>query len=301
MIPEDFTTEEFLRCFIRVFNAHSTQSVEKASCHDEPHKRLRPSAARRERHKHIALKVSGNVSHKTVSDAFFRAHGLRINFSFKQNRFVGYLAYLTTHGKKASTDLDLKPATYPPNLDIQAELATARHPGDAPAKEGKKRKRLTFDDVSNVILEGVGDGPIHSVQALESTAATLKAAGNIEMWNFLGTLKNTAEARALVSKAWRMSGSQSHPMWRSAPDHPLAAFSFGQLEDVAQWLQHKHKTHSLVLSGDGGLGKTSLAEALIADVCPGGFWFLDDPDDFREIDGEIQSGHGLVIDEVLGK
>ena len=41
-----------------------------------------------------------------------------------------------------------------------------------------------------------------------------------------------------------------------------------------------------------------MAMALMAEVSPGGFWFVDDPDDFREIDGMLQEGHGLVIDEV---
>ena len=57
-------------------------------------------------------------------------------------------------------------------------------------------------------------------------------------------------------------------------------------------------THTLVLSGDGGLKKTSLAEALIHLVSPGGFWFLDDPDDLRELEGQVQPGHGLLVDEI---
>ena len=52
----------------------------------------------------------------------------------------------------------------------------------------------------------------------------------------------------------------------------------------------------LVLSGDGGLGKTALAEALA--VSPEGFWCVDDPDDFRELDGNIEAGQAVVVDEV---
>ena len=32
--------------------------------------------------------------------------------------------------------------------------------------------------------------------------------------------------------------------------------------------------------------------------CPEGFWFLDDPDDFRELQGLLSSGQGIVIDEI---
>ena len=70
------------------------------------------------------------------------------------------------------------------------------------------------------------------------------------------------------------------------------------LEHVRKWREGKHATQVSVLSGDGGLGKTSLAEALMLEKCPQGFWFLDDPDDFRELQGLLSSGQGIVIDEI---
>eukprot|EP00973_Karenia_brevis_P060198 8376382-Karenia_brevis.AAC.1 len=51
MIPEDFGKVEFLNKFRRIVGSHCNQRVEKATCHDEPHKRYRPSKSRRERHK----------------------------------------------------------------------------------------------------------------------------------------------------------------------------------------------------------------------------------------------------------
>ena len=56
-IPEDFTTEQFLATFRRVFNSTCNESVEKATCHNEPHKRYKPTGNKRERHFHIAFKV----------------------------------------------------------------------------------------------------------------------------------------------------------------------------------------------------------------------------------------------------
>ena len=47
-----------------------------------------------------------------------------------------------------------------------------------------------------------------------------------------------------------------------------------------------------------GLGKTELAEALATKVCSRGYWFVDDPDDFRELDGHLESGDVIVVDEV---
>ena len=139
MIPEDFTKEDFLKKLRRVISSHANVTIKKATCHDEPHKRYRPSADRRERHKHVALLASGNFAHKKIADAFQREHGLRISFSFKMNRFVGYLEYLMEPGKKASTDADTQPAKYPEDLNLQAELKSQKHPGEVEPKALKPR------------------------------------------------------------------------------------------------------------------------------------------------------------------
>jgi hypothetical protein len=299
MIPEDYSKEDLLKNFRRVFDEQSTQRIEKATCHDEPHRRFRPSADRRERHKHIALKASGPFAHKKIAEAFYQKYGMRISFSFKLNRFVGYLKYLTEPGKKTSTDLDTQPAKYPPNLDLHAALKAAEHPQQQQDKSSsRKRKRLSFDEVSNVILEGVGAGPIRTAAALEAAARSLKQEGKVELWNCLGELKSRIEVNELVARVWRLNGNLIHPLWHPDAPYAIEEFDYQTLDCVAEWIGGKYKTHALVLSGDGGLGKTSLAEALIKQVSAGGYWFLDDPDDFREIDGFLQADHGLVIDEV---
>lgn len=298
VIPEDFSKEEFLTKFRRTVGKYSTAIVEKATCHSEPHKRFRPSSSRRERHYHLALKMAGNFAHKKIADAFQKEHGIRISFSFKLKRFVGNLQYLMTPGKKPSTDLDLEPAKYPPNLDIQSEMASARHPGDAPDKEHKKRKRLSFDEVSNIIIEGIGDGPLRTARALEAAARALKHKGAVELWNYIGSLKSSSEIGGLISKVWQLQGDLVHPLWHTTSVYPLQAFDHSSLRQVEEWRNGKWKSHVLVLSGDGGLGKTSMAEALMQEVSVGGYWFIDDPDDFRELDGHIQSGQGIVVDEI---
>ena len=123
--------------------------------------------------------------------------------ALSSKRFVGNLQYLMTAGKKPSTDLDLEPATYPPKLDLKKELAAASHPGDAPVKDSRKRKRLTFDEVSNVVIEGVGDGPLRKVTDLEAAARSLKHQGKVELWNYLGSLK----VRVKQHVSWPGSGS----------------------------------------------------------------------------------------------
>ena len=307
IIPDDITKEDFVRLLRKVVNKHSNVKVEKASCHAEPHKRFRRSQDRREVHKHVAALMSGSFAHKKISDAFHKETGLRISFSFKLPRFVGNLRYLMVAGKKPSTDLDMEPAVFPPNLDVQEELKKASHPGGSSAgppgpqnqqKEHRTRKRLNFDEVSNIVLEGIGDGPLRSGRDLEKAAWSLKEKGKVELWNYIGAMKEASDIGACVAKVWRFRGVLEHPMWRKQPPHALSTFSLDGLGEVSAWAGGKYKTHALVLSGDGELGKTSLAEALVASVSPGGYWFVDDPDDFKEIDGMLAEGHGLVIDEV---
>ena len=298
MIPEDFTKEVFLNNLRRTFAKQCTVKMEKATCHDEPHKRFRASKDKRERHKHVALKVSGNFAHKKVADAFQKAYGLRISFSFKLNRFVANLKYLMEPGKKPSTDLDTDPAKYPQSLDLHKELAARAHPGDAPQKESRKRKRLTFDEVSNLIIEGIGEGPLRSAKSVEAAAKALKHQGKIELWNYLGDMKTAGDVSALVAQVWRLQGEVEHPMFHITAPRRLESFSYAHLQEVAAWRNGKWRTHVLVLSGDGGLGKTSLGEALLDELCEAGYWFVDDPDDLRELNGQIQSGQGLLVDEI---
>ena len=49
-IPEDFTTDEFLTKFRRVFDRNTTVNIEKATCHNEPHKRFNTQASSRTKH-----------------------------------------------------------------------------------------------------------------------------------------------------------------------------------------------------------------------------------------------------------
>ena len=299
LIPADLTTEEFLKKFRHIMNTHSNVKVEKGTCHDEPHKRYRKSADQRERHKHLALVANGPFAHKKIAEAFYQEYGLRISFSFKLSRFVGNLTYLMEAGKKPSSDVDRNPAKWPPDLNLEEELKAAAHPGDAEPKEGKKRKRLTFDEVSNVIIEGVGHGPLRTAKDLESAAREMKKDGKVELWNYLGELKSATETTALLSKVWRLWGSLAHPFFFTKAPYKLSQFQLDQLAKVKEWRQGKYKTHVLVLSGEGGYGKTNLAESLAADVAADGYFFIDDPDDFRELDGLIVAGkHAIVVDEL---
>ena len=72
--------------------------------------------------------------------------------------------------------MDFAPAVYPASLDLNRELGSK-------AKPAKKRNNPTFDEVSNVIIEGVGEGPLKTGRDLEVAAERLKLEGKVELWS----------------------------------------------------------------------------------------------------------------------
>ena len=63
-------------------------------------------------------------------------------------------------------------------MDLEKELRAYKDPRESEGKGSKKRKRLTFDEVSNIVLEGTGDGkPIKTGRDLEAAAKRLKRPG----------------------------------------------------------------------------------------------------------------------------
>ena len=285
MIPADFDKSTFLENFQRLICTSTNRSLLKAYCVDEPHKRFRKSTNTRERHKHIAFLIDAPVAHKKLADEFQKRYGIRISFSFRLPGFQSNSEYLREPGKKPSTDIDSKPAVYPNNLDVSKELEkqSSNHllPAGKQSKQGKKRKTLSFVEVSNIVLEGVGDGPIKSAEDLQKVAKRLKYKGDVELWNYIGGLKGPADVGRLVTKVWHLNGEVRHEMFRQRSRFSLDDFSLKELTEVTEWIETKSESHTLVLSGDGGLGKTHLAEALLSSKCPAGYWFLDDPEDFK--------------------
>ena len=261
-IPADFTNEAFLKKFRRTFDTVSTKRIEMATVHDEPHKRFRKSNDRRERHKHIAFKTNGPFAHKKLADSFYREHGLQIHFSFKLMGFASNLRYLMTIGKKTSTDIDTNPAKYPPNLDLQKiiDMASSRHLDPAaPAK--KVRTRLSFDDFSNIVVEGIGSGPLRTIADLEAAALSLKRDGKVELWNYLGAFKTAADSKNQLMKVWRLLGNPMGDCLITSFKYKVDDFDLSTLPGVRKWLGGEYATRVLVLSGDGCLGKTGLAKA----------------------------------------
>ena len=108
---------------------------------------------------------------------------------------------------------------------------------------------MTFDEVSKVVLEGVGEGSLKTGRDLEAASKKLKLQGKTELWNYLGDLKNAADAFRLVSKVRGMLGGNAHQIFNTTSKFPLDAFKLAFLPSVRSWLKGEFKTKSLVRSG----------------------------------------------------
>jgi hypothetical protein len=102
-------------------------------------------------------------------------------------------------------------------------------PGDGSASSAskrKKRKRLTFTEASNIVLEGIGQGPLRAVAKLEKAARQLLSRGQVELWNYLGEHENPNETEVFLSKVWRLNGDLVHSMLNVASKFALDRFSY---------------------------------------------------------------------------
>ena len=58
--------------------------------------------------------------------------------------------------------------------------------------------RLSFDELSNIVFEGVGDGPLKTGRALESAAKGRKLVGHVELRSYLSRHKQKPTNEKMV-------------------------------------------------------------------------------------------------------
>jgi len=128
LIPSDMGKKAFLDSFRRVVGTCTSQKLLAATCHEDRHVRVRSSTKEREKHYHLAVKMSDNFPHKKVAEAFHKKHGVKLGFSFKFASFGEVLKYVMEkegQGTAPEVCLDNAPAKFPARLDLQAELPAA--------------------------------------------------------------------------------------------------------------------------------------------------------------------------------
>lgn len=271
----------------------------------EPHKRYDAERERREVHYHLVVKFRQPFAHFRVNQdmAALGAHG---KWTFNLCGFAAYLHYVLKEGpNKIATNLDKEPCFWPGSFtavhaqQIMEEVSNSQiqRQGNADVKDQmeacavrrpcKRRKTLTMSEFTDLIVEH----HVETEQQLYALAKRPKMEGETLLWDFVLSAKEPEKLLAKVLRAWnseRMAPTVLHQKSKWA----VSDFHLPPL--VKQWHDEHRLTHTLVLSGPGGCGKTALCAALLS--AHGSFYFLDKLEAIKLC--SFHSTTSLLVDDV---
>ena len=171
--------------------------LSKAKVFDEPHKKYNSVTGTRERHKHLIFKLKTTFAHLKIQKAF-AAKGVYGHFSFNLVGYVQYLRYcMVSSAKKLQADLDLDPWSWPPasspSLLAICDTPTPQQDARNGFSTGRKRKLLTFSEITDAFVEG----KVRTEKDAWQLAKNRKVSGDETLWNSLGA---SVDVAALVAK-----------------------------------------------------------------------------------------------------
>ena len=302
LIPEDLSKPEVGAIFQEVcFDLDHGSNLQNLHVFDEPHKKYCRVSGVRARHKHLIFKMREPFAHVRMQKELAK-RGVHGHFSFNLIGYGSYLRYCLMHSaKKLPADLDRDPWSWP-DVPISSllELCTNSSPqmdarnGQA-GMRGRKRKLMTFSEVTDAFVEK----QVKTEKQAWELAKSRKLAGDDTLYNTLGDARCVASLVSKVRRAWDCEAMSSGTL-HCQPDFNLSAFvALGSINmALSRWILGEWKTKALILSGDGGLGKTELACAMVHAVAPcKAFHFLNKIDRLRDV--VFSPGEGLVIDETF--
>ena len=210
-----------------------------------------------------------------------------------RNGFAAYCRYLFEPGKKIASDIDESPWLFPESLTMdKVKILMAAMPVDQQVKNGlvprraeKKRKSLSFSELTDIVVEN----KLFSVGELWQEAKARKLKGDDSLWETCGAQRSLQTTLRSIITGWH--GDPASTLHFSAA-YPLASFEIPA--EARRWLDGAWRTHTLILSGGGGVGKTSLGAALLLEVCPR-YHFITRLDQLKAV--EFVHGSGLLWDE----
>lgn len=311
--PSDLSKQETLDLLKEVLKETGwLSSVQQIIIVDEPHRRYDPQASppARERHKHIVICMNGAFAHASMRKAL-ASKGVHGWFSFSLTGKAAYFSYvLKDTPRKLKMDMDGDPLFWPSMTREKAlSVVDGAKPqilnrkgneplGVAKAKEEKKPKErttLTWDEFTNVCAEQ----DFKSYQDLVEFAKQKKFEhGDTLLWTYLGTQR---EGKATFEKARKMLHPEllADKTVLTSSDFPLSAFRLDKLPTAKAWLEHKHyegtKPRVLIMEGEGGLGKTETACAMMASIRRS-YHFISKLDQLRTV--TVEPDQGLVVDDL---
>lgn len=297
LIPSDLSKKDSGLIFKKVLTHYGHGAdLDRIHVFDEPHKRYSPITRTRERHKHIVFRMKDSFAHVRIQKALAQ-QGMHGQFSFNLIGYVAYLRYcMVESSKKLQSDLDLTPWSWP-TIDPSALLSlcnskTPQMEARSGGGGGRKRKLMTFSEVTDVFVEGC----VRTESQAWRLAKTRKMAGDDALYNTLGNHSSVSSLVSKVLKAWH--DEDDAPTLCTTPDYALDKFVTPDSlhVDLQDWIDGEWRTVALILSGDGGLGKTEFACALAHRVAEAKeFHFINKGDRIRDIN--FRPGQALVWDE----
>lgn len=168
----------------------------------------------------------------------------------------------------------------------------SRNAAGSGATKGRKRRLLTFSEVTDAFVEG----SVRTARDAWVLAKRRKQNGDPTLWNTLGG-DDVPRLVSRVLSAWHCESMTTGTLMLEATFQlsdfiPLAEIDAG----LPHWLAEGHKKQTLFLSGAPGIGKTELAITLMAKITGGaGFHFINAIDRVRDI--TFTSKQGLIYDE----
>ena len=304
--PADWSKQQLGEKFREVFQKRNLlQSLKCMVIAQEPHKKWAPGDQEREIHFHIVMKMDAPFAHSRICVDLCSV-GCKGFFTFPRAGWASYLAYvLLPSAKKLQKDMDPSPLFWPPTFtpkkaleviqsvdakqlhrnktDVQDQIKAAQKT----SKEAKRRTTLTFSEFTDYVIEN----RCQDENDVWRLAKCLKTKGEDLMWNYL----EHRDVGNTLRKALRGWHHESMPqgMLQKSVEFPLSAFCVPPA--VQNWVKFLSSEKVLILHGQGGLGKTELACAVMHSLT-GVFFFLDKLDAAKKI--HFRGGEELVVDDV---
>lgn len=294
LVPADLTRAEVLA---QLRNALGDVRVDKAICAQEPHKRRDPATHARYLHYHCTVHTTGTFAHNRVREDLRRA-GLHGWFTFPQS-WAAAVRYVTRPSKhKDFHDLDASPlcdgfSTY----TVGREGAWAAEDGEK-EKKATRQKRMTVGEFADLVVDC-------NLETTDDVNALVKRRkvdhGDGRLAEFV---LSRADLNADLRKAWAVWTAGTAR--RVAPAglvhktaYKFARGHFSLPPDVAAAVNTWNpRETTLVIGGKAKCGKTALAQALLLEASPVGFWMTKSLDNLKDVPFRADGSDALFLDEI---
>ena len=322
LIPRDISREELAKKFLNALEMCKLRhKLSQMIIVSEPHKKLQPDSLEPEIHYHVCFKMNVNFAHLGLANNLAQHQGMQGHMSYPRKGWPGMMKYvLMDSAVKLPVHLDATPLFWPTKMTKEEFIKKNRLRDDevmnrgtdenkAPSKDEKlstfksdwqkKRKHIDFSEFADYVIKY----NITNETEFWKVALTEKEAGNPALWNYGGqgnVGRQIQKCNRGLMAQFRDDVFQGTS--KSTSKYPLSAFKIPH--EILVWMKYKKEEKSLIIQGEGGLGKTEMAKAILASM--GKYFFVDSLDTVKtflftgkeSILFDDVSLHTFTVDEV---